>query len=156
MVNPRSKARIEARIRERVAYAIEFELKDPRSTFITLTRVEASDDLSIAKVFYSVYGTPGDKSRAAHMLESASGFLRKQLGRVLRTRRIPQLRWIYDDSVEFQAEMERKIRTAIEHDREVHPGAHSEIETPAEEPTDPTEREYLEFLEAQEEEDGQR
>lgn len=153
MVNPRSKARIEARIRERIAHAIEFELKDPRSTFITLTRVEVSDDLSIATVFYSVYGTTGDRSRAAHMLESASGFLRKQLGRVLRTRRIPQLRWIYDDSIEYQAEMERKIHAAIEHDREVHPGAHAEIETEPEEPGDPTEREYLEFLEAQEEED---
>jgi ribosome-binding factor A len=153
MVNPRSKARIEARIRERVAYAIEFELKDPRSTFITVTRVEVSDDLSIAKVFYSVYGTPGDRSRTAHMLESASGFLRKQLARVLRTRRIPALRWIYDDSVELQAEMERKIKAALEHDREVHPGAHAEVVLEPDPPEDPTEREYLDFLEAQEEED---
>lgn len=156
MVNPRSKARIEARIRERVAYAIEFELKDPRSTFITLTRVEVSDDLSSAKIFYSVYGTPGDRSRAAHMLESAGGFLRKQLGRVLRTRRIPALRWIYDDSIEYQAEMERKIQSAIEHDREVHPGAHEGVDTTPEEPGDPTEKEYLEFLEAQEDDEELR
>ena len=42
MTNPRSKARIEARIQERVAYCVEFELADPRSTFITITRVEMS------------------------------------------------------------------------------------------------------------------
>src|SRR6185295_1770966 len=110
MVNPRSKARIEARIQERAAYCVEFELNDPRSTFITITRVEVSDDLSTAKVFYSVYGTEGDKSRTARMLDDAAGFVRRQVARVLKTRRVPTLRWFYDDSIERTARMHETIQ----------------------------------------------
>jgi len=154
MINPRSKARIAARIQERVAHCIEFELNDPRSTFITVTRVEVSDDLSIAKIFYSVYGTEGDKSRTAHMLEGATGFVRRQVGRVLKTRFIPDLRWIYDDSIERAAHMNDVIQEAIEKDRAINPAAHSEIPPPppAEKP-DELDKEYLDFLQAQEDEE---
>src|SRR5262245_64380650 len=127
MTNPRVKARIEARIQERIAHCVEFELNDPRATFITITRVEVSDDLSSAKVFYSVYGTEGDKSRTAHMLEDATGFVKKQVGRVLQTRRVPALRWIYDDSIERAAHMHKAIREALEHDRAVNPAAHPDL-----------------------------
>ena len=155
MANPRTRAKIEARIRERVAYCVEFELNDPRAAFITVTGVEISSDLSIAKVFYSVYGSKGEKSKAAHMLEDASGFVRKQLGRVLKTRRIPQIRWIYDDSAEVQEQVERAISTALQQDREINPEAHQELgELDVEEAEDDEiDREYLDFLNAQEEEE---
>lgn len=156
MTNPRVKARLEARIQERAAYCVQFELKDPRSTFITITRVEVSDDLSSAKIFYSVYGTEGDKSRTARMLEDASGFVRKQVGRVLKMRRIPALRWIYDDSIERTAEMQRTIQEALERDRAINPAAHPELPPPPAEPSadEELDREYLDFLNAQEDEEG--
>jgi ribosome-binding factor A len=155
MTNPRVKARIEARIQERVAHCVEFELNDPRATFITITRVEVSDDLSSAKVFYSVYGTEGDKSRTAHMLEDATGFVKKQLARVLKMRRLPALRWVYDDSVERAAAMHKTIHEALEKDRAINPGAHADLprldeEARAEQELD---REYLDFLQAQEDEE---
>jgi ribosome-binding factor A len=154
MTNPRSKARVEARILERVAHCVEFELNDPRATFITITKVEASDDLSSAKVFYSVYGTEGDKSRTAHMLEDATGFVRKQVGRVLKTRRVPALRWIYDDSIERSAQMHETIQQALERDRAINPAAHGELAPPEPAPKPhELEREYLDFLQAQEDED---
>src|SRR5262245_33788551 len=159
MLNARTKAKLEARIHERAAHCVEFELNDPRAAFITITRVELSTDLSSARVFYSVCGTQGDKRRAASMLADASGFIRKQLGRVLETRRLPQLGWIYDDSIERSAKLERVIAQALQHDREVNPAAHSEradagaleSDSSAEEELD---QEYTDFLEAQEEEDG--
>lgn len=156
MTTPRTKARIEARIRERVAYCVQFELSDPRASFITITGVEVSSDLSVAKVFYSVLGTPGDKTRTQHMLEDASGFVRKQVARVLRMRRLPRLAWIYDDSAEFQEEMERRITEALVRDREINPAAHAELAVGTEPEAAPeeVEREYLEFLEDQEEEEG--
>jgi len=155
VTNPRTKARIEARIQERIAHCVQFELNDPRATFITITRVEVSDDLSSAKVFYSVYGTEGDKSRTAHMLEDASGFVRKQVARVLKTRRVPALRWIYDDSIEYSARMKSTIQEALERDRAINPNAHAELPRPEAPPAeDEVDREYLDFLEAQEREDG--
>ena len=155
MVHPRSKARIEARILERVAHCVTFELNDPRATFITVTRVEASDDLATAKVFYSVYGTEGEKTRTARMLEDASGFVRKQVARVLNTRRVPALRWIYDDSIERTAQMQQTIQDALERDRAINPSAHAEVPPAApEEKPDEIEREYLDFLQAQEDEEA--
>lgn len=153
MANPRTRAKIEARIHERVAYCIEFELADPRSAFITITKVEVSSDLSIAKVFYSVLGNQADRSRVAHMLEGASGFVRGQVGRVLRTRSIPRLRWIYDDSIEYAAGVERKIAEALRRDRQINPEAHAGESPPRSEEEELVEVEYDEFLDAQEEED---
>jgi ribosome-binding factor A len=157
MANPRTKARIEARILERAAHCVEFELNDPRGSFITLTRVEISNDLSTAKVFYSVYGSEGDKSRARHMLDGASGFIRSQVGRVLRTRRIPRLTWIYDDSIEYAAEMQKKIAEALRHDREVNPAAHADkrLEEPEPDEDEELDREYIDYLNALEEEEGE-
>jgi len=154
MTNPRVKARIEARILERVAYCVEFELNDPRASFITITKVEVSDDLGSARIYFSVLGTEGDKSRATHMLEDASGFVRKQVGRVLRTRRIPQLRWYYDESIERAARMNEAIGEALERDRSINPQAHAELPRPkGSQDADETEREYRAFLQAQEDEE---
>ena len=155
MANSRARARIAARIRERVAYCLEFEVNDPRAAFVTITQVEVSPDLSVAKVLYTVLGSEGDKSKVAHMLEDATGFVRKQVGRVLRTRRIPRLRWFYDESIEIQANMEEAISKALEHDREVNPGAHPEPAEPAKEPDEDArvDSEYIDFLDAQEKEE---
>ncbi len=154
MTNSRAKARIEARIKERAAYCVEFELNDPRATFITITRVEVSSDLSTAHIFYSVYGTEADKTKTAHMLASAAGFVQRQIGRVLKTRRIPRVAWVYDDSIERAADMDRKIHAALEHDREINPAAHVELTpAPAPAPQDEVEAEYLDFLQAQEDEE---
>ena len=151
MANPRSKAKIEARILERIAYCVEFELSDPRSSFITITRVEVSNDLSTAKVYYSVLGGDSEKSRVAHMLERASGFVRSQVGRVLKTRHIPRLRWYYDDSIEYAADVEQKIVDALRKDREVNPEAHAGRDlAPESEEDAEVEREYREFLDTPE------
>lgn len=123
MANERTRARIAARIKERAAYCIEHELSDPRAHFITLTNVEVAPDLTSAKIQYSVLGTPAERSQVAHMLERATGFIQRQVGRVLQTRTIPRLRFYYDDSLEIQADMEAKIQAALQRDREINPHA---------------------------------
>jgi ribosome-binding factor A len=125
MANERTVARIAARIKERVAHCIEFELNDPRSAFITLTKVELARDLATVKVFYSVLGSDADRTKAGYMLESATGFVQRQLGRVLRTRRIPRIAWHYDDTIELMARMDRLIDDALAHDRAINPAAHA-------------------------------
>jgi len=117
MANPRTIARLQARIQERAATALEFELKDPRGGFITVSRVELSSDLSSGKIFYSVLGSAADKSKVAHMLESAAGFLQRQIARGLDLRRMPHLRWIYDESIEAAARLDDLIGKALERDK---------------------------------------
>lgn len=127
MANPRTLARLEARILERAAYAVQFEVSDPRVALVTLIRCELSKDLGNAKIHYSMIGNESDRRTTQRALESASGFIQRQVGRVLQTRRIPRLSWFYDDSVRRAAEMDQKIREAMEKDRAIHPGAHTEV-----------------------------
>ena len=119
MVNPRTIARLEARILERAAHCVAFELNDPRAGMVTVTRVELSSDVTSGKIFYSVLGSAGDKSKAAHMLESAAGFIQRKIARVLDLRRVPHLRWVHDESIEDAARLDDRIRSALERDRRI-------------------------------------
>jgi ribosome-binding factor A len=121
MANPRTIARLEARILERAAYCLQFEVSDPRGGFITITRVELSPDIASGKIYYSVLGDESEKSKAEHMLKSAAGFIQRQVASVLDVRRMPHLRWIYDDSIEKASELDLLIREARERDRAINP-----------------------------------
>ncbi|QDV08614.1 Ribosome-binding factor A [Planctomycetes bacterium Poly30] len=119
MANPRTVARLEVQIQRRIAHCLQFELADPRSSFITIQRIELNSDLSTAKAHYSVLGSEADRSKAKHMLEHANGFIRKQMGSILRTRSIPQLRWVYDESIAGAEAMEDLLERTMRRDAEI-------------------------------------
>jgi ribosome-binding factor A len=118
MANPRTVARVAARIRQRISHCLQFEINDPRSGSITITEVRLSADLRSATVLYSLIEEK-HRSKTEHMLKSATGFIRKQLGRVLETRVIPELRWQFDDSLAKASAMESLIQQAVERDEEI-------------------------------------
>lgn len=120
MANPRTIAKLEARIHERAAHALEFEVRDPRNVLVTITKVELSNDLSHAKIFYSVLGGKSERSRAEHMLASAGGFIQRQVARVLDTRKVPHLTWEFDSSIEEAQKLDSAIKKALERDRIIH------------------------------------
>ena len=93
--------RINHTMRAEISTLLQRQVKDPRlSGFITITRVSTSSDLSHAKVFISVMGTEEEKKEALKALDSASGFLRRELRPRLTIRRIPELIFCKDDSIE--------------------------------------------------------
>ena len=118
MANPRTVARVAARIRQRISHCLQFEINDPRSGSITITEVRLSADLRSATVLYSLIEEK-HRSKTEHMLKSATGFIRKQLGRVLETRVIPELRWQFDDSLAKASAMESLIKQAVKRDDEI-------------------------------------
>ena len=134
MASPKTIARLEAQIRRRAAHCLQFEVSDPRAGLITVTRVELSKDMSSAKIFYSVLGDDGDRSKAEHMLLSAAGFIQRQVASVLHTRTIPHMRWVFDGSIVEAARLDRLIREARERDRRMR----AESGLPDDEPTDTT------------------
>ena len=119
MANPRTIARIEAAIQRRAAHCLQHEISDPRGQFITIVRVELNSDLSVAKLFYSVLGSDSERSKAEKMLEHATGFIRKQVGRVLETRSIPELRFLADTTASDAEQMDDMIAQALRRDRQI-------------------------------------
>ena len=76
------------------------EVKDPRvSGFVSVTRVDTSVDYQFAKVYVSVYGTLREKQNTIDALQSASGFLRRQLRSRLQTRQVPAMRFMLDETL---------------------------------------------------------
>ena len=86
------------------------DLKDPRLGFLTFTRVELSDDLRHAKIFVSMLGSEPEKARTLQGLASATGYIRRHLGRMLRLRYTPELTFLIDGSMEHGAKIAQLLR----------------------------------------------
>lgn len=100
-------------IQRELSGLIRTELKDPRlSPMMTIASVEVSRDLSVAKIYFSVFDAD-EREPTEQALGSAAGFLRKQLARRMNTRSVPQLRFYYDDSAERGAQMSALIADAV-------------------------------------------
>jgi len=91
---------------------LRFETKDPALADVSLTTVELSRDLSVAKIYFSLLKPDADPAPALEGLKRASGFLRSKLGSELLVRHMPELRWVHDDSIAHAAEISKLIDDA--------------------------------------------
>jgi ribosome-binding factor A len=115
-MNERTKARLESRIKETVASVIIRDLRDPRLGFVTVTGVDLSVELDIARVKVSILGDEKATARSLQALNGARGFLQEAVGRVLETRRTPRLEFVLDESVAHADHVAGLIRRAREED----------------------------------------
>jgi ribosome-binding factor A len=93
--------RVADQIKNELALLIDHKLKDPHLGLVTLTRVKLTSDLKLASVYFSVYGKDIDKKKYTVLLTRAGHFLRKELSSRIEMRYIPELRFFYDDSLEY-------------------------------------------------------
>lgn len=110
--------RLGEQIREEISAMILGEkIKDPRvSSFLTITHVDVSRDLSHAKVFVSSFMETGATKKGVAGLQSASGFIQSVLGKKLRLRQFPHLAFLFDDSIRAGFEMVHKIDNLVARD----------------------------------------
>ena len=93
--------RVNSLIRREISELLQRKVKDPRiSNFVAVTEVYTTPDLKYAKIFVSALGTEGNRQEMLNVLASASGFFRSELFKRLRLRRIPELSFLWDDSIE--------------------------------------------------------
>lgn len=92
---------------------IRVDSKDPRLDGVALTAVELSRDLSVADVRYSMLEPDADAEAAQEGLESAAGFLRGKLGRAIKVRHVPELRFIHDTSAAESDRISRLLAGAL-------------------------------------------
>ena len=92
--------RIDELLRQEIGAIVTRDVADPRVGFATITRVETTPDLRHAKVWISVIGQPAERTATISALSRAMPFVRHELGRSLRIRRIPDLHVHLDDTAE--------------------------------------------------------
>jgi len=89
---------------------------DPGIGFITLTRVQVTADLQIARIYYTTLGDPKARKATAQALQRATPFLRRQIGERIRLRRVPEVEFRFDEAIQNQERVEQLIREIHEED----------------------------------------
>lgn len=103
--------RISEEVKKVVSQLLYNGIKDPRiSSMTTVTRVEVTRDLSYANIYISVLGNDDEKHNTVTGLESARGFVRKEIGRTLDLRHVPEPRFHLDESIEQAIHMSELIK----------------------------------------------
>jgi ribosome-binding factor A len=96
---------------------VRFETKDPSLKMVSLSSLELSRDLSVARVYFSLLDPNGDPAPVQEGLERASGFLRSRLGREIKIRHVPELRFSHDDSAAEAQRISSLIDQALDSDK---------------------------------------
>jgi ribosome-binding factor A len=121
-------ARIAEQVRQELAQMLARDVHDPAIGLLTVTRVQVSPDLQVARVYYTQMGDDRARRETVKALGRATPFLRRQLGARLRLRRVPELHFHFDEGIARQArieeilldlEAERKERAAEAVERDV-------------------------------------
>src|SRR5688500_17599351 len=104
------KERLEELLRREISDIIRREVKDPRIGFLTVTDAEVTRDLSFAKVFVSVMGTPEEQQAALKGLNSATRFIRGEFGQRIKLRQVPEIQFRFDPSIQQGARIHELLQ----------------------------------------------
>jgi ribosome-binding factor A len=88
-------------IQKEISEMLVRTVKDPRIGFVTITRVSVTEDCRLARIHYSVVGTPEEKESSLQGLNSAKGYIRRELGHRMKLKYTPELLFQFDPSVEY-------------------------------------------------------
>lgn len=92
-------ARVASQLQKELAVVLQQNIKDPRLGFVTVNDIEVTRDLAVAKVYISVLNADAQgKAKNIQHLNNAAQYIRNEVGKRMRLRSVPELRFIYDDS----------------------------------------------------------
>lgn len=132
MVDAARARKLADRIQQIVAEMLERRIKDPRLGFVTVTDTRITNDLRDATVYYTVYGSDGERAETAAALESAKGIIRSEVGRQTGVRHTPSITFVMDSVMENVAHIDDLLARARAKDAEVAKAA--QTATPAGDP----------------------
>lgn len=112
--------RLGDQLRAEISELLAREVHDPGIGFITLTQARVTADLQLARIFYTTLGDATARKNTARALDRATPFLRRQIGRRLRLRHVPELEFRFDESIEQQDRIEQLLRELAD-ERAAHP-----------------------------------
>lgn len=91
--------RVAEQLHKEISQMLMHGVKDPRVALVTVTGVDVTRDLRLARVYFTVTGDAEDRKGAEEGLRSSSAFVRRQLGQIMRLRYIPEIRFEYDQAI---------------------------------------------------------
>lgn len=103
-------ARVAERIREEVSLILQNKVKDPGMGLVTVTDVTLTADLKSARIHYSVIGGEEERLSVRDALRRSKGFIRRELGQTLRMRFCPEVAFIFDNSFDRGARIDRLLK----------------------------------------------
>lgn len=110
---PRRTARLNEQLKRELSSLIRAEVRDPRVGVVTITGVDTTKDLSFARVHVRTLGDDAERAATLEGLNAAAPFLRTALGRILRIRRVPELRFQEDRSLEHAQRIEQVLSEVV-------------------------------------------
>jgi ribosome-binding factor A len=110
------KERLNERLKELLGDLILSQVKDPRIGLVTITSTDVASDLTVAKVYFTVMGDEEARVETKQGLESAKNFFRKSIGRELKLRQVPDLRFVYDDTLDKSLRIEDALNKMHENE----------------------------------------
>lgn len=110
MPPPSRQTRVGEQIRIELSELLARDVHDPGIGFLTITHVKLSPDLQQARAFYTTIGDDKARQETRKALERATPFLRRQIGQRLRLRRVPELSFLFDESIEKQDRIEKILQ----------------------------------------------
>lgn len=102
--------RLEKILEREISNIIRIEVKDDRLSFVTITKVSLTNDLSIATVYYTIMGTKEQRDATTANLLDAKGFIRSSLSKKLEIRKTPDLKFKYDESLDYGDRIEQILK----------------------------------------------
>jgi ribosome-binding factor A len=102
-------------LRKEIADVIIYRLKDPRIGFITVTGVDVTDDIKLARVYVSIF-QEGERKTTLEVLNSAKSFVRSELSKRLRMKFIPSIEFRLDTSIEYGNKIEELLKEIEENE----------------------------------------
>lgn len=116
MADSRRQDRVAALIQRELSEIIQRSVKDPRVAFCTVTQAEVSPDLKYVDVKVSVIGDDTQKEKTLAGLKSATGFLRREIGKRLTLRYSPELRFAIDESADYLLKIDGLLKSVNSED----------------------------------------
>ena len=116
--------RVADQIRCELAELLMHSVKDPRVGFATVTEVRVSPDLRHARVYVSVMGDEEAMRDSLAALRRAAGYLRREVGRRITLRHVPELRFVADETLAHSARIEAILDDVLPEDSEPEEGEH--------------------------------
>jgi ribosome-binding factor A len=110
--------RVGQQIQELLGQVFARGMRDPRIGFVTITGVKMSPDLREARVYWAVHGDEEQRKHTARGLDSARGFLKREIGSALKLRVVPDVQFTYDEAIDRGDRIEQLLKKVKDEDKE--------------------------------------